>query len=136
TCRVDRAEGGTRRPDVTLEADAEELVAAAQARAAPWVGRLARTVDWVRGPGRAEDVAAAITGTASLAWALARRRIRVSGDRALASRLNRAFWHFWQRTAMTRSYIAIGCTLFPSVTLSLALRHRLRCARSIPRSRR
>src|SRR5439155_787484 len=61
TCRVDRAEGGTRRPDVTLEADAEELVAAAQARAAPWVGRLARTVDWVRGPGRAEDVAAAIT---------------------------------------------------------------------------
>ncbi len=107
-CRVDRAEGGTRRPDVTLEADAEELVAAAQARAAPWVGRLARTVDWVRGPGRAEDVAAAITGTASLAWALARRRIRVSGDRALASRLNRAFWHFWQRTAMTRANIAKG----------------------------
>src|SRR2546427_10778782 len=63
---------------------------------------LARTVDWVRGPGRAEDVAAAITGTASLAWALARRRIRVSGDRALASRLNRAFWHFWQRSEERR----------------------------------
>src|SRR5207249_12331268 len=82
TCRVYRAEGGTRRPDVTLEADAEELVAPAQARAAPWVGRLARAVDGVRGRGRAEDVAAAITGTASLAWALARRRIRVSGSAA------------------------------------------------------
>src|SRR5207244_1473302 len=52
TCRVDRGEGGTARPDVTLEADAEELVVAAQARAAPGVGRIARMVDWVRGPGR------------------------------------------------------------------------------------
>ena len=108
TCRVDRGEGGTARPDVTLEADAEELVVAAQARAAPWVGRIARMVDWVRGPGRAEDVAAAITGAVSLGWALARRRIRVSGDRLIASRLNRAFWHFWERTAMTRSNIAKG----------------------------
>ena len=98
-CRVEP--GGDGRVDVTLVADAEELVAAAQARAAPWVGRLARTVDWIRGPRRAEDTVAAITGTTSLAWAMARRRIRLGGNRTVAARLNRAFWHFWQRTTMT-----------------------------------
>ncbi len=40
-----------------IEAGAEDVVAAAQGRAAPWVGRLARTCDWVRGPARAEDIA-------------------------------------------------------------------------------
>src|SRR5207247_7804329 len=38
-CRVEA--GAPARADVTLEADAEELVAAAQARAAPWIGQLA-----------------------------------------------------------------------------------------------
>src|SRR5205823_14003194 len=74
-CRVER--GADRRVDVTLVADPEALVAAAQARAAPWVGRLARTVDWIRGRARAEDTVAAITGAASLATAIARRRIRI-----------------------------------------------------------
>ncbi|HEX9217374.1 MAG TPA: maleylpyruvate isomerase N-terminal domain-containing protein [Gemmatimonadales bacterium] len=105
-CRVDRGAGA--RPDVTLEADAEQLMAAAQARAAPWVGRLARTVDWIRGPARAEDVVAAITGMASLGAGLALRRIRVRGDRAIARRVNRAFWHFWERTEMTKANIAKG----------------------------
>jgi len=106
TCRVERH--APARSDVTLEADAEQLFAAAQARAAPWVGRLARSVDWVRGPARAEDVAAALTGIASLGWALALRRIRVTGNRLIANRLTRAFWHFWERTAMTRTNIAKG----------------------------
>ena len=105
-CRVER--GADRRVDVTLVADPEALVAAAQARAAPWVGRLARTVDWIRGRARAEDTVAAITGAASLATAIARRRIRIGGDRTLAARLNRAFWHFWERTAMTAANIAKG----------------------------
>jgi uncharacterized protein (TIGR03083 family) len=105
-CRVDR--GGDARVDVTLVADAEELVAAAQGRAAWWVGRLARAVDWIRGPARAEDTVAAITGIASLGRALALRRIRVGGNRAIAARLNRAFWHFWERTAMTQVNVAKG----------------------------
>ena len=105
-CRVTR--GGNGRVDVTLVADAEDLVAAAQARAAAWVGRLARMVEWVRGPRRAEDTVAAITGTTSLAWAVARRRIRVGGDRNIVVRLNRAFWHFWERTEMTAANIARG----------------------------
>ena len=105
-CRVEPGADG--RVDVTLVADAEDLVSAAQARAAPWVGRLARSVEWVRGPARAEDTVAAITGSVSLGWALARRRIRVGGNRALAARLNRAFWHFWERTAMTAAHIAEG----------------------------
>jgi uncharacterized protein (TIGR03083 family) len=105
-CRVER--GGDGRVDVTLVADAEELVVAAQARAAPWVGRLARMAAWIRGPARAEDTVAAITGIASLAWALAWRRIRLGGNRAAAAHLNRAFWHFWERTAMTAANIAQG----------------------------
>ena len=94
--------------NVTIEADAEALVAAAQARAAPWIGRLARAADWIQGSARAEDVVARITGMASFAWALAKRRIRVRGDRATAARLNHAFWHFWERTAMTAANIAKG----------------------------
>jgi uncharacterized protein (TIGR03083 family) len=105
-CRVERGANG--RVDVTLVADAEELVCAAQARAAPLVGRLARAIDWIRGPARAEETVAAITGSVSLGWAVARRRIRVGGDRAVAARLSRAFWHFWQRTAMTAAHIAQG----------------------------
>jgi len=105
-CRVER--GGDGRVDVTLVADAEDLVAAAQGRAAPWVGRVARTVGWIRGPARTEDTVAAITGITSFARAVVLRRIRVGGDRALANRLNRAFWHFWERTAMTAANIAKG----------------------------
>src|SRR5690348_16822191 len=86
-CRMARGSDG--RVDVTLVADAEDLVAAAQARAAPWVGRLARMVEWVRGPKRAEDTVAAITGTTSLAWAVARRRIRVGGDRSEERRVGK-----------------------------------------------
>lgn len=93
---------------VTVEADVEGLLAAAQARAAPWVGQLARAGDWLQGPARAEDLVARITGMTSLAWALALHRIRVRGDRATAARLNRAFWHFWERTAMTAANIAKG----------------------------
>jgi uncharacterized protein (TIGR03083 family) len=106
SCRVDQRTASD--AVVTVEADAEELVAAAQGRAAPWVGQLARAADWVRGPARAEDIVARITGTASLASALARHRVRVRGDRAMAARLNGAFWHFWERTAMTAANIAKG----------------------------
>ena len=105
-CRVER--GGDGRVDVTLVAEAEDLFAAAQGRAAPWVGRVARAVDWIRGPARAEDTVAAITGITSLARAVALRRIRVGGNRAVAASLNRAFWHFWERTTMTVANIAKG----------------------------
>jgi uncharacterized protein (TIGR03083 family) len=108
-CRVEPGTGGASvKPDVTLEADAEDLLVAAQARAAPWVGSLARTAASIRGRSRAEDVVARITGISSLAWALARRRLRVSGNRAVAARVNRAFWHFGERTAMTAANIARG----------------------------
>ena len=106
SCRVEA--GTAADPVVTVEADAEELVAAAQARAAPWVGQLARAADWIQGPARAEDVVARITGMATMAWAVGRHRVRVRGDRATAVRLNRAFWHFWERTAMTAANIAKG----------------------------
>jgi hypothetical protein len=106
SCRVDQRSAAD--AVVTVEADAEELVAAAQARAAPWVGRLARAADWVQGRARAEDIVARITGMASLASALSRHRVRVRGDRAMAARLNGAFWHFWERTAMTAANIAKG----------------------------
>ena len=69
---------------------------------------LARSVEWIRGPARAEDVVAKITGVAALAGAVALRRIRVHGNRALAQRLTGAFWHFWQRTEMTAHNIALG----------------------------
>jgi uncharacterized protein (TIGR03083 family) len=106
SCRVDPRTAAE--AAVTVEADAEDLVAAAQARAAPWVGRLARAGDWIQGRSRAEDTVARITGMVSLASALTRQRIRVRGDRLTARRLNRAFWHFWERTAMTEANIAKG----------------------------
>ena len=105
-CHVER--GATGDHDVVVEADAEDVVVSAQARAAPWIGTLARSAQWIRGPARAEDVVAKITGLAALAGALAQRRLRVGGDRQIARRLTGAFWHFWQRTEMTARNIAKG----------------------------
>ena len=39
---------------------------------------------------------------------LARRRLPVDGNRQIARRLTAAFWHFWERTAMTAVNIARG----------------------------
>jgi hypothetical protein len=105
-CRVDR--GPTGSPDVVVEAETEDLLVSAQARAAPWVGKLARAVQWTRSAARAEDLVARITGQAALAVALGRGRLRVQGDRGVARRLTRAFWHFWERTEMTLANIARG----------------------------
>ena len=105
-CTVDQ--GTAPNPGVTIEANAEDLVVSAQARAAPFLGRVARRLDWVRGPDHREDVAAAITGYASTVGAVLWGRIRVSGDRALANRIRAAFWHFWQRAEQTDFNIALG----------------------------
>ena len=107
TCRT--LAGGSSECDVLIEGQMEELVSASQGRAAPWVGGFARLVDWIRGPSHTEDVVALITGVASLAWAARlKRSIRVSGDSALADRLDHCFWHFWQRTGQTQYNIARG----------------------------
>jgi uncharacterized protein (TIGR03083 family) len=98
------------RADVTIEAEAEELVKASQGRAAPLVGRLARLVDWVAGPNSHEDVTAAITGYASAIPAALLGRIHISGDRALANRVNNSFWHFWERSEQTRYNIGLDQT--------------------------
>lgn len=105
-CQVDR--GGSGPADFTIAAETEDLITAAQARSAPWMGRVARAFQGIRGAARAEDVVASITGIASGLWAVLSRRVVVSGNRALAGRANQAFWHFWQRTAMTAANIARG----------------------------
>ena len=104
--RCEMIRGGTSHSDLIVDSDVEDLVVAGMARASPVVGSMARVFDWIRGPARAEQVVAAITGSASLATALASGRIRVTGDRRLFSRINQAFWHFWQRTEQTGANIA------------------------------
>jgi putative sterol carrier protein len=96
------------RPDFTIRASAEDLVSAAQARAAPFVGSLARSIAWMAQPDRREDLVATITGYASAYPAILSRRIEVSGSRLLAKKVNGAFWHFWQRTKQTECNIAAG----------------------------
>lgn len=98
----------TPNPDVIIEADPEAFVAVSQARAAPFIGRLARRMDWVRGPDHREEVVATITGYASELSALLSGRIRISGNRALANRVNASFWHFWERTQQTEHSIALS----------------------------
>ena len=95
-------------PDAIIEADPEDLVAASQGRAAPFIGRLARRVDWVLGPDRHEEVVAAITGYESALSSVLSGRIHISGNRALANRVNAAFWHFWQRTEQTEYNIELA----------------------------
>lgn len=106
--RAEVRRGAEAGADVSVAAEAEQVVASAQGRAAPWVGALARRVQWLRGPGHAEDVVARITGKAALVDALARRRVRIDGDRQTARGIGRAFWHFWERTPMTEANIARG----------------------------
>jgi len=119
-CRVEA--GATLNPDIIIEADTEDLIVAAQAQPAPIIGAIARLLEWVQGPNRREDVVAGITGLVSFASAVATRRIRVTGDRAivpgahetsissalrvLVNKVNHAFWHFWERTEQTDHNIA------------------------------
>jgi hypothetical protein len=93
-------------PDVVIEADTEDLVAATQGRASPRVGSFARLVARPIGSYHTEDVVAALTGQASMASALLRRQIRIGGNFATARRINGCFWHFWQRTNQTKANIA------------------------------
>jgi hypothetical protein len=60
-------------------------------------------------------VVAVITGISSLVPGVLRRRIRVSGDRGAALRLQRAFWHFWERPRQTEENIALGMTASPTI---------------------
>ncbi len=105
-CHV--ARGAIGNPDAVVEADTEDLVVRAQARPAPWVSTLARSIQRVRGPEHAEELVARLTGLAALAGALTQRRLRVHGNRKIARRLTHAFWHFWERTEMTAVNIAKG----------------------------
>jgi len=105
-CTVERGAGGT--ADVEMRADGEDLVVGALGRASPLVGRFARLLTVFRNSHGAEDTVAGVTGRASMLGAVLRGRVRVSGNRALAARVNRSFWHFWQRSAMTRANIAAG----------------------------
>jgi uncharacterized protein (TIGR03083 family) len=104
TCSV--VLGATTHPDVVVEADMEDLILAVQGRASPRVGSLARLVARSIGPVHAEDLVAMMTGQASLASALLRRRIRTTGNLAAAYRFNGCFWHFWQRSAQAKANIA------------------------------
>ena len=106
TCRVDRASPHS--PDVTVAANAEDLVVASQGRASPLVGTLARAVDWLAGPTRKEDFVAKVTGYGSAVPAVLSGRIRATGDRRLTNRVRDAFWHFWERTEQTELNIAAG----------------------------
>ena len=106
--RCQTRSGPAEQPDVVVEAQVEDLIAAGQARAAPWVGFLARKVERIRGPGRTEDVVAALTGAAALGFALAGRKIRFRGPSATVRPLMGRFWHFWERTEQTEQNIALG----------------------------
>jgi uncharacterized protein (TIGR03083 family) len=90
--------GSIPNPDVTIEAGAEDLFAAAQARTTPFFGTLARVFSGIRGPLHGEDVTALITGLISLGLAAKiQKRIRVTGNQAIANKANGCFWHFWER---------------------------------------
>ena len=110
-CEVQR--GAIAHPDIEIKADTEDLIAAAQARPAPIIGRFARRLDWIRGRERREDTVASLTGQAGLVTAVLTKRIQISGDRALVGKLNHAFWHFGQRTQQTEENIH-----WPHLTLS------------------
>ena len=96
TCTSQR--GSVANPDVTIEASADDMFAVGQARTSPFFGSLARAFSWVRGPLHGEDVTALITGYISLGLAVKlQKRIRVSGNQAIANKANDCFWHFWER---------------------------------------
>ena len=105
-CSVER--GAVPHPDVTIEADTEHLIAAAQARAAPSIGRIARWADWLGGPSHREDFVAMLTGVWSAFGAILARRLRVSGRLGLAARITACFWYFWERSEQTERNIAAG----------------------------
>lgn len=105
-CRIEP--GALETADLRFAGDAESVIAAGLARSAPWIGSVARRAARMIRPADAECFVAKVTGLASLATAIATRRIRLGGNTAVARQLHRAFWHFWERSAMTAKNIARG----------------------------
>jgi hypothetical protein len=108
-------------PDVLVDADTEDLIAAALARAAPWVGWLGRGAARFLPTAAREDFLARATGMASLGSAILSGRVRVTGNSSVTRRLNGCFWHFWERTRQThenirRSPSAAGSTVVVAET--------------------
>ncbi|MCB0396275.1 MAG: maleylpyruvate isomerase N-terminal domain-containing protein [Flavobacteriales bacterium] len=93
--------------DAVIESSAEDMVSTALGRTSPWLGSLARSMDWFAGVNRKSDVVAAILHYGSYADAFKHRRFRFMGDRDLGMFVNRkCFWHFYQRTSMTHERIS------------------------------
>ena len=89
--------GNCSMPDITVLADAEDLITASLARANSAVGSLSRGVAFLVSSPRREDFVATVTGYFSLGSAVFSKRLRINGDRVKIAQLRRAFWHFGER---------------------------------------
>ena len=112
--------GADPRPDLTIQAETEALVVAAQARPSPRIGRLARLFQWVGGTTRREETVAWITGVAGALSSLLAGHVRVLGPLRLATRINQCFWQYWERTEQTRRSIAAE---HPGQSMTSQVRH-------------
>jgi hypothetical protein len=95
SCHVERAT--LSQPNITVHADAEDLITASLARANPLVGALSRRFSLLVSPAKREDFVATVTGYLSLGKAVLSKRLRIDGDRVKIAQLRHAFWHFGER---------------------------------------
>ena len=99
TCRTLPGRAG--HADVFLDANTEDLIAAALARSSPWIGWMGRTFAGAMPSRNREDFLATVTGVGSFGSAILARRIRITGNSRVMRKLNGCFWHFWERTRQT-----------------------------------
>src|SRR4030095_6034828 len=102
-CAVEKDEASE--PHIIIRAEAENLVAAALARAPVAVGRISRIIGLAIPAIYKEDFEASATGIYSMGSALIKKRIRIEGDKRLVRNINKSFWHFWQRTRQAEENI-------------------------------
>ncbi|MBO9618043.1 MAG: hypothetical protein J7539_03320, partial [Niabella sp.] len=92
--------------DATVTVSVEDLISTALARSAPFIGKLARALDFVVKKEKKEDFTAKITGIVASLTALLGGKIKITGDKKKANKVTlKWFWHFWQRTEQTQENI-------------------------------
>src|ERR1043165_3629997 len=86
-------------PEITIRTDAEDLIATALARCAPWVGVMARRFEWLVKKDKREDYTAKVTGLVSTITGVLFGKIKIEGNKKKAKKdMEKWFWHFWERT--------------------------------------
>jgi hypothetical protein len=104
TCKV--FQGTVENPEIKITMTIEDLINSALARPSPFIGKLARLLQWIEKKERREDFTAHITSILANITSVLSGKIKLEGNLVKAVfEVDKWFWHFWERTEQTQENI-------------------------------